>query len=124
MDHVAVRAWIDRYEQAWRTAGTHTLAQLFTDDVEYSPSPWADPVRGRTALGEFWEAERDGPAERFSMTVEIVAVEGATGVARVEVEYGSGDRWRDLWVVRFDEDGRCAAFGEWPFAPDQRNGHG
>jgi hypothetical protein len=33
-------------------------------------------------------------------------------------------RWRDLWVLRFDADGRCTAFEEWPFVPDQPDGHG
>ena len=32
-------------------------------------------------------------------------------------------RWRDLWVIRFDGEGRCVAFEEWPFAPGQRDGH-
>jgi hypothetical protein len=43
---------------------------------------------------------------------------------RVEVDYAaSGDRWRDLWVVEFADDGRCRVFEEWPFAPEQRDGH-
>jgi hypothetical protein len=25
--------------------------------------------------------------------------------------------WRDLWVIRFDQDGRCVEFVEWPIAP-------
>ena len=122
LDAAGVRAWIERYEQAWRTAGTDGLVHLFTEDVEYRPSPWADPVRGLAALGEFWEAQRDGPAEQFTMTAEIVAVDGVVAVARVEVAYGTGDRWRDLWVVRFAEDGRCRAFEEWPFAPHRPDG--
>ena len=46
---------------------------------------------------------------------------------RVAVEYasteGNGGRWRDLWVLRFGDDGRVAEFEEWPFAPEQRDGH-
>jgi ketosteroid isomerase-like protein len=119
MERAAVQAWIERYERAWRTSGTDMLADLFTDDVEYLPSPWADPIRGLAVLGRFWEAEREGPAEEFTMTAEIVAVDGDVGVVRVDVDYGSGSRWRDLWIVRLDEDGRCAAFEEWPFAPNR-----
>jgi hypothetical protein len=40
-------------------------------------------------------------------------------VARVAVDYGDPvtQSYRDLWVMRFGPDGRCAAFEEWPFWP-------
>lgn len=117
--HTTVQAWIDTYERLWRTPGTDALTQLFTPDATYKTSPWAPPVVGLPALAEFWEAERDGPGESFTMSSEVVAVEGATAVVRVSVEYGSGDRWLDLWVLELDEDGRCTSFEEWPIAPER-----
>jgi hypothetical protein len=35
--------------------------------------------------------------------------------------YGEPARrtYRDLWVITLDADGRCSAFEEWPFHPDQ-----
>jgi len=38
---------------------------------------------------------------------------------RVEVWYGDPvqQEFRDLWVIRFAADGRCAAFEEWWFSP-------
>jgi hypothetical protein len=60
-----------------------------------------------------WEDKRDGPDEVFHMTSEAVAVEGDTAVVRVEVRYGTpaGQEYRDLWIMRFAEDGRCSSFG-------------
>ncbi len=114
--------WVEGYEHAWRSPGTEALAGLFTEDASYLASPWAEPILGLTAIGEFWEAERDGPDEPFTMTAEVVAVDGGVAVVRAEVEYAAtGNRWRDLWILRFAADGRCAEFEEWPFAPD---GHG
>lgn len=125
MDRTSVERWVAAYERAWRTAGVAPLAELFTADVSYLPSPWAEPIVGLAALGPWWEAEREGPDEPFTLTSDVVAVEGNRAVVRLEVEYrrDSVSRWRDLWVLRFAADGRCAAFEEWPFAPDQPDGH-
>ncbi|MFQ6327089.1 nuclear transport factor 2 family protein [Nocardia sp. CWNU-33] len=125
MDRSAVEVWVAGYEQAWRTPGTRGLSELFTADIRYLMSPWSEPVVGLVALEAFWEAGRDGPDEAFTMRSEIVAVDGSTAVVRVAVEYvrDQPSRWRDLWVLRFDRDGRCAWFEEWPFAPGQPDGH-
>lgn len=125
MDAADVHRWVADYERVWRTSGTEALRQIFTDDATYLPSPWAETISGMGALGEFWDAERDGPDEDFAITSEVLAVDAdrATAVVRVTVDYDTGGRWRDLWVVQFAEDGRCRAFEEWPFAPEQPDGH-
>jgi ketosteroid isomerase-like protein len=125
VERPAVQEWVAGYERAWRSPGTERLADLFSPDVSYLPSPWAPPIVGLPRLGTWWDAERDGPDEPFTMTSEVVAVDGDTAVVRIEVDYRKDDpsRWRDLWIVRFDADGRCVGFEEWPFAPDQPDGH-
>ena len=125
MDRAAVDAWVGAYVRAWRTPGTEHLTQIFTPDVVYLVSPWRPPLEGIAAVGELWDAGRDGPDEAFTFSSEIVAIDGDTAVVRAEVEYSGADtsRWRDLWVLRFAEDGRCRFYEEWPFAPTQRDGH-
>jgi hypothetical protein len=68
-----------------------------------------------------WEVERAGPDEVFSLTREVVAVEGDTGVLRCVVSYGDPleQEYTDLWLVRLGADGRCSAYEEWAFWPDQ-----
>lgn len=116
-----VRDWLDGYERAWRSPGTVGLRELFTDDATYSTAPYEKPHEGLAAIAEVWEAERDGPDEGFAMSSEIVAVDGAIAVVRVDVGYSDpGAReYRDLWLIEFAEDGRCRAFEEWPFFPGQ-----
>jgi hypothetical protein len=123
VDRTDVETWVEGYEWAWRTAGTDAVTALFTADATYSPSPWADPVVGHEALRAFWEAERDGPDEGFTLTSEVVAVDGRVAVVRVAVDYDDGARWRDLWILTLDPTGRCATFEEWPFSPTQPDGH-
>jgi uncharacterized protein (TIGR02246 family) len=118
-ERTRVAGWIAAYERAWRTAGTEGLAGLFTDDASYLQGPYREPVVGLPAIARMWEAERDGPDEVFRMTSEVLAVDGDTAVARLEVRYGEPvtDEFRDLWIMRFAPDGRCRSFEEWPFAP-------
>ena len=118
IDRSLVQRWIAAYERAWRSAGTEPLAALFAEDATYSMQPYAEPTRGLRAIAGLWEREREGPDERFTMTYELVAVEGDTGVARIEVHYpDKALDFRDLWIMRFAADGRCHAFEEWPFWP-------
>lgn len=123
-DRERVTAWIDGYERAWRTAGTRSLADLFTADAMYSQDPYRDPVVGLPAIERIWTAERDGPDEAFTMAYEIVAVDGDTAVARLDVRYGDPvtQEYRDLWLMWFAPDGRCRRFEEWPFWPDRSSG--
>jgi SnoaL-like domain len=117
--HVA--EWLDGYERAWRTPGTDTLGELFTDGATYSQGPYKETKSGLAEIAEMWEAERDGPDEVFTMRSEILAVEGQTAVARIAVAYGDPVRqeYRDIWVMQFADDGRCSSFEEWPFWPEQ-----
>jgi mannose-6-phosphate isomerase-like protein (cupin superfamily) len=111
--------WVDGYQRAWRTAGTDGLRDLFTDDAEYLGSPYDVPVVGLAAIRQMWDEDRNGPDEVFTMTAEVVACQGDTGVARVLVRYGDPlvQEYLDLWVVRFVADGRARRFEEWPFWP-------
>ncbi|HEX6753109.1 MAG TPA: nuclear transport factor 2 family protein [Solirubrobacterales bacterium] len=119
--HERVDAWVGDYERAWRSAGTGSLRELFTEDATYRMSPYEDPATGIAAIAELWEREREGPEEPFEMRHEIVAAEADTAVVRVEVQYGGPERlqYRDLWIVRFAPDGRCREFEEWPFWPER-----
>lgn len=119
MERADLERWIRAYEAAWRAPGTAAADALFADDATYLTHPFAEPVSGRDAIRRLWDRER-GPGERFTMAWEVVAVDGDTGVARVEVRYLAPDEawFRDLWVVRLGPDGRCRHFEEWPFAPD------
>ncbi|HEX5598430.1 MAG TPA: nuclear transport factor 2 family protein [Micromonosporaceae bacterium] len=121
MDRQQVTDWVAAYERAWRTPGTEALATIFTPEASYRQGPYRKPLIGLPAIARMWEDERDGPDEVFNMTSDVVTVEDDTAVVRLEVRYGDpvNQEYRDLWIVRFAEDGRCRAFEEWPFAQAQ-----
>lgn len=116
-----VRDWLDGYERAWRSPGTVSLRELFTDHATYITAPYRDPYEGLPAIASLWEDEREGPDEAFTMSSVIVAVDGDIAVVRVDVSYGkpASREYRDLWLIEFAADGRCRAFEEWPFFPGQ-----
>lgn len=124
MDRKDLGGWIARYERVWRTPGTEALAELFTADASYRNGPYAEASRGLAEIAALWEAGREGPDEPFEISAEPVAVEGAVGVARVEVAYGDPvvQEYRELWVVTLDEDGLCSSFEEWPYWPEGSSG--
>jgi hypothetical protein len=95
---------------------------LFAADATYRMSPYEEPAAGLAEIGELWERERHGADEPFEMSYEIVAADGDTAVVRVEVTYGQPRpaEYRDLWIVRLDDEGRCREFEEWPFWPGQQ----
>lgn len=124
MHRAELRAWVARYERAWRSPGTAGLGELFSPEATYRTAPYAQPVRGLPAIAALWEGEREGPDEVFTLSSEVVAVDGDTGVVRLEVRYGEPVRqeYRDLWIVRLNGAGLCVSFEEWPFWPPDEPG--
>ena len=113
--------WIQLYERAWRTAGTEDLADVFAAEATYVPGPFDEPLRGLAEIAAFWDAERDGPNEVFTLRSDVFLDAGTRAVATVEVHYGDPvtTRYRDVWLMEFDADGRVTHFEEWPFSPER-----
>lgn len=120
----ALERWIAEYERAWRTDGTGPLRELFASAASYSTGPYETPQVGLDAIAEMWDGERSGPDEIFEMRSEIVAIQGDTGVLRVEIRYGppKDQEYRNIWIVRLNKDGRCTHFEEWSFWPPGSGG--
>lgn len=114
MDTASVMTWVAEYERAWREDDVAALDGLFTEDARYLRSPYDTPLEGLEAITGFWSDPTP-----FTMTAEPVAVDGRDAVVRVEVQYGGEkpQEYRDLWVLRFADDGRAELFEEWAYWP-------
>jgi hypothetical protein len=122
VDRESLSGWIDLYERAWRTKDPGLLERLFAADATYRTAPYENPFRGLDEIIDFWDP-RSGPDELFEMSHAVIAVEQGTGVARVRVEYSDPPHeYTDIWIVVFDEQGRCVTFEEWPFWPPGQEG--
>ncbi|MFH5824046.1 YybH family protein [Georgenia sp. AZ-5] len=109
-----VRAWVEGYVRAWNSNDPSDIGGLFTDDAVYLTEPYAEPWRGRQAIVDGWLEHRDEPGQTTFEWRPLVVAHGLA-VVQGRTGYHVGDRpiYRNLWVFRLDDDGRCSEFTEW-----------
>jgi hypothetical protein len=115
MTHDDVQAWLDAYVDAWRNYDPAAIAALFTEDATYAYHPWdegEEVVRGRDAIVADWLEEQDPPGS-WEAQYRPLLVEGERAVTVGTTRYADGKHYWNLWVLRFDEDNRCAEYVEW-----------
>lgn len=110
--------WVLEYERAWRDEDVDAVRTLFGEDAAYRQSPYEPSRVGHESIMEFW---LDDAGRSFTVDARVVAVEGEVAVVRVDVRYEAPrlEEYRDLWILRFAEDGRVAEFEEWAYWPDR-----
>jgi ketosteroid isomerase-like protein len=112
MTHEQVQAWLDAYVAAWRSYDAEAIGDLFSADALYRYEPYAEPLRGREAIVADWIGDRDEPGSWEAAYAPLV-VDGDRAVATGETRYANGRRFSNIYVLRFDGDGRCAELVEW-----------
>ena len=93
-------------------------------DVRYATGPFERPSSGRNAVTEYW---LDDPSARpWQADYEPLAVDGDVFVAHGRTRYLTDDRsevereFANVFVCRFDGDGRCREFTEYYMRPTTR----
>ena len=112
MDHAAFQAWLDRYIAAWRSNDRADIEALFSAEARYFYGPYQEPLVGREAISTDWLANPDEPGS-WEAEYRPLAIEGDVAVATGESRYTNGRTFSNIYVCRFDPDGRCAEFREW-----------
>jgi hypothetical protein len=110
--------WMDGYVLAWSTNDAGHIGALFADDAVYDPQTGAGE---RNGIGEIvaWWTEIDDDEENWDFqwqplvdTDELAVVTGQTRYFAPAMSY------RNLFVIRFVDDGRCYDFTEWYIEED------
>jgi ketosteroid isomerase-like protein len=107
-----VQRWLDAYVAAWRSYDRDAIAELFSADASYAYHPYDEPLRGRDAIVASWLDEPDDPGS-WEASYRPLMLDGDRAVATGESRYADGEVFSNLWVLRFDDDGRCSEFVEW-----------
>jgi ketosteroid isomerase-like protein len=109
----SVKAWLDAYVEAWRTYDRGAIEELFSAEASYAYHPYdSEPLRGRDAIVASWLDETDEPGS-WEAAYEPLLIDGDRAIATGETRYADGKTYSNLFVMRFDADGRCAEFVEW-----------
>jgi hypothetical protein len=118
MDRAGFADWLDRYVDAWRLNDPVAIGDLFSADVRYAYDPFDEAVVGRAAVVRAWLENPDPPGS-WEAAYAVLAVDGDTYIAHGSTRYLTDDRravdreFANLFVCRFDSDGRCREFTEW-----------
>ncbi len=118
MDRTRFQRWLDAYVTAWRSNDRATIEALFSEDARYFYGPYGEPVTGRAAIADSWLENPDNPSS-WTASYAPLAVDGdvlvATGESRYLLPGGTAERtaFSNVYVCRFDADGRCTEFREW-----------
>ena len=108
-----VQEWLDAYVAAWRSYDRAALGALFREDATYAYHPWDDePLRGCYAIVAGWLEDRDAPGS-WEAAYAPLMITGDRAIATGETSYANGRRFSNLFVMRFDDEGRCSDFVEW-----------
>jgi ketosteroid isomerase-like protein len=127
VDEQAVAAWLDGYSRAWKTYDPEQIGELFSEDAVYFDNPFDEPVRGREAIVASWLEDPDEEGT-YEGRYRPVLVAGDQAVANGYSRYLDGDggvvkEFDNLFLLRFDADGRCVEYREWYMQkPDEEDG--
>ena len=127
MDEQAVAAWLDGYSRAWKTYDPEQIGELFSEDAVYFDNPFGEPARGREAIVASWLEDPDEEGT-YEGRYRPVLVAGDQAVANGYSRYLDGDggvvkEFDNLFLLRFDADGRCVEYREWYMRkPDEEDG--
>ena len=123
MERAAVVDWLKAYMHAWETYSPEAIGDLFTENATYSFHPYDTPVTGRQAIVDAWLKDPDAPGT-FSANYAPVAVDGDVAVVNGRSRYFTDSsrseparEWDNIFVIDFEQDGRCRSFREWWVAP-------
>jgi uncharacterized protein (TIGR02246 family) len=113
MDTAIVSAWVEGYLKAWQTNDPQAIGDLFSADAQYYTSPFAEPWQGRDGIVQTWLAHADKPDD-FTFRYEVLGTSEDSGIVRGWTTYKDPPKeYSNIWLVRFDDAGKCREFTEW-----------
>src|ERR687891_932235 len=105
--------WMDGYVLAWSSNDEDHIRPLFTEEAVYDPQTAGGEWYGIDEIVANWQEiddDEDDWVFQWRPPVETDDLAVVTGTTRY-LDPPAG--YRNLFVIRFAEDGRCYDFTEW-----------
>lgn len=113
MNESAAASWVDRYVSAWESNDPTAIGDLFAADAAYRQRPDDEPWQGRDGIVAGWLENKDDPGG-WTFRSEVLATANDLALIRGWTHYTEPPAdYNNLWILRFDNDGRCVEFTEW-----------
>lgn len=108
-----LNAWMDGYVRAWTTNSPEDITGLFAPDAVYDPQTSGGEWEGIDEIVERWTDIDDDPDNWDFQWLPIVETDDLAVVVAKTSYRNPPMSYRNLFVIRFDDSGRCADFTEW-----------
>ena len=82
-----VQNWLDEYGRAWANGDPDQAVRLFSDTATYRETPFADPMRGRPEIRDYWQRNAADAQEDVTFTSQVWAIRNDTAVAGWQARY-------------------------------------
>ena len=117
MDLHSLELWLTAYGQAWENRDSNAAGMLFTEDATYQENPFDQPMRGRSAIIEYW-THVPRTQENIHFSYEITALTGDLAIAHwwtsfTRIPSNSKVKLDGIFLLSFGEDNQCRSLREW-----------
>ena len=109
--------WLDAYGEAWESRDANKAATLFSDDSSYQVTPYEAPHRGPEGVSQYWAGVTESQ-RNVEFEYEPLSINGNTGIAHWSAQFdidpdGPHLELNGIFVLEFDQDGKCSRLREW-----------
>ena len=108
-----LNAWMDGYVEAWTSNEPEAIAALFTPDAVYDPQTADGEWDGVERIIEEWVDIDDDPDNWDFQWIPVVETDDLAVVTGKTFYRSPPMTYRNLFVIHFDDEGKCTDFTEW-----------
>jgi beta-glucosidase len=108
-----LESWMDGYVTAWTSNNPDAVGALFTEDAVYDAQTSDGEIHGREQIVDWWLDIDDEPNNWDFEWIPLVESDDLAVIIGNTKYYEPEIKYRNLFVIRFDESGLCRDFTEW-----------
>jgi hypothetical protein len=110
--------WMDGYVLAWSSNEPEHISALFTEEAVYDPQTASGEWHGVDEIVRRWQEIDDHEDNWDFEWLPLVEIDDLAIVTGRTTYFEPPLNYRNLFIIRFAEDGRCRDFTEWYIEED------